>query len=309
MKLYLKCVTIAFIIIATVFMIAYVIHDSRSLPTMGEVQDTDTTTSDVEVADTTGQSPDETAPSETTPADTNPTVTEPPVTEPPVTEPPTSKPTTPTKKVALTFDDGPAYDSSEFSGLTYKLVDKLAEYGGAATFFLVGNRINSTTGAAIAYASEKGCEIAIHAYTHDYDFSKCDYSVFTSELEDTKAKIEKYTGKEVTLFRPPYGSLTSSRAADSGYPIILWNVDSEDWRYKSRADSATAEANINAIVDNILSQVDDGDIILMHEIYRNSYEAACIVIDRLSAKGYEFVTVTELIGEENLKPGKTYYNG
>ena len=54
--------------------------------------------------------------------------------------------------------------------------------------------------------------------------------------------------------------------------------------------------------------IDDGDIILMHEIYRNSYEAACIVIDALAAEGYEFVTVTELIGEGNLKVGKTYYN-
>ena len=85
-------------------------------------------------------------------------------------------------------------------------------------------------------------------------------------------------------------------------------MDSEDWRYKSRADSATAEQNIQTIVDNILSQVEDGDIVLMHEIYQNSYEAACIVIDRLSAEGYEFVTVSELIGEENLEIGKIYYN-
>ena len=212
------------------------------------------------------------------------------------------------KKIALTFDDGPAYDTNDFSRLTYKLVDKLAEYGGKATFFLVGNRINKTTGMAISYAAEHGNEIGIHAHTHNYDFSSCDYSIFTSELENTKNAIEKYSGKEVTLFRPPYGSITSSRATASGYPIILWNVDSEDWRYKSRASDATASANIQTIVNNILSKVSDGDIILMHEIYQNSYEAACIVIDRLSADGYEFVTVSELFGDGNLKAGKTYYN-
>ena len=304
MKLYFKCTAIAFIIIATLFVIFYVMYDMQYLPAMGGVQGTDTTEAEIEVTDTAPQDP-----TETEPIETNQPVTEPPATEPPATEPPVTEPPKPTKKVALTFDDGPAYDSSDFSRLTYKLVDKLAEYGGAATFFLVGNRINSTTGEAIAYASEHGCEIGIHAYTHEYDFSKCDYSIFTSELEDTKAKIEKYSGKEVTLFRPPYGSITSSRATDSGYPIILWNVDSEDWRYKSRTDSATATANVNTIVNNILSQISDGDIILMHEIYRNSYEAACIVIDRLSADGYEFVTVSELIGKENLKVGKTYYNG
>ena len=220
----------------------------------------------------------------------------------------TTEPPTPKKRVALTFDDGPAYDNDNFQRLTYKLVDKLAEYGGAATFFLVGNRINKTTGEAIRYAAENGCEFGIHAYTHDYNFSSCDYATFISELELTEAEIEKYSGKEVTLFRPPYGSITESRAVDSGYPIILWSLDSEDWRYKSRDDQAIAEENVRIIADNILSSVKDGDIILMHEIYRNSYEAACIVIDTLSKQGYEFVTVTELLGEDNLIAGETYYN-
>lgn len=224
------------------------------------------------------------------------------------TQAPETEPPLPKKRIALTFDDGPAYDNDDFQRLTYKLVDKLAEYGGAATFFLVGNRINSSTAEAITYAANHGCEIGIHAYTHDYNFSSCNYSTFVDELERTEALIEKYSGKEVTLFRPPYGSITKERAVDSGYPIIHWNLDSEDWRYKSRADAATAEKNIRIIADNILSSVEDGDIILMHEIYRNSYEAACIVIDTLSAEGYEFVTVTELIGAENLKAGNTYYS-
>ena len=218
-------------------------------------------------------------------------------------ETPPEIPPTPKKRVALTFDDGPANDD-----LMYLIVDKLAQYGGKATFFLVGNRINTSTGKAIKYASDKGSEIGIHAFTHDHDFSFSDYDTFTTELKDTKNAIEKYSGKEVTLFRPPYGSITEWRAEDSGYPIILWNLDSEDWRYKSRADEATAEENIRIIADNILSSVKDGDIILMHEIYRNSYEAACIVIDTLSEQGYEFVTVSEIFGEENLMAGEIYYN-
>lgn len=275
MKLYFKYTSVAFIIIVCLFILLYAIYPKNpSQPTMSE---TDTTDSSVDTST--------------------------PETDPPATQDPVQK----TKRIALTFDDGPAYDNDNFQRLTYKLVDKLAENGGKATFFLVGNRINQTTGQAIAYASEHGNEIGIHAYTHDYNFSKCDYSIFINELEDTKAEIEKYSQKEVTLFRPPYGSITGSRASNCGYPIIMWNVDSEDWRYKSRSDETTAEKNIQTIVDNILSQVSDGDIILMHEIYQNSYEAACIVIDTLTAQGYEFVTVTELLGESNLKAGETYY--
>ena len=294
MKLYFKYTSIAFVIIVIVFTALYLIYDSQSLPAMGDIDTPEITDTDAPDTTDTASEPSETEPSET---------------EPPITEPPEAEPQTPKKRVAFTFDDGPAYDNADFQRLTYKLVDKFAEYGGEATFFLVGNRISKTTGEAIKYASEKGCEIGIHAYTHEYDFSKCDYSIFIDELATTKAAIEKYSSKTVTLFRPPYGSITSSRAADSGYPVILWNVDSEDWRYKSRADEAPAQQNIQTIVDNILSQVEDGDIILMHEIYRNSYEATCIAVDALAAKGYEFVTVSELLGEENLKAGKTYYNG
>lgn len=288
MKLYFKYTSLAFVIIVSIFTVLYVIYAPHSVPVMSNTE-----TSETETADT---------------PEAEPPTTEEPTTEEPETEAPETEPPTPKKQVALTFDDGPAYDNSDFQRLTYKLVDKLAEYGGEATFFLVGNRINKTTGEAIKYASDRGCEIGIHAYTHDYNFSTCDYSVFTNELQKTESEIEKYSGKEVTLFRPPYGSITKQRAADSGYPIILWNVDSEDWRYKSRSDEQTAEENIDIIVEKIMSQVKDGDIILMHEIYRNSYEAACIVIDRLSAEGYEFVTVTELIGEGKLKAGETYYS-
>ena len=214
------------------------------------------------------------------------------------TAPPETEPPTPKKRIAFTFDDGPAYDNDSFQRLTYKLVDKFAEYGGHATFFLVGNRINKTTGEAIKYASEAGCEIGIHAYTHDYNFSDCDYAIFVDELESTKLAIDKYSGKEVTLFRPPYGSLTASRAKDSGYPIIHWNLDSEDWRYKSRADSETAQKNIDTIVENVLSVVEDGDIILMHD-YVSGINTACGALKRLIpellSEGYKFVTVSELI--------------
>ncbi len=232
---------------------------------------------------------------ETTPADK---ATEPPETsKAPETEPPAPK-----KRIAITFDDGPSRQ-----GLTEKLVDEFAKYGGKATFFVLGNLISKSTGEALAYADEKGFEIAIHGYTHDIYYDTCSEQAFLEELELTRQAIETYVDSPVTLLRPPGGRITESRALASGYPIILWSVDSEDWRYKGRADEDAIRTNIHKIVDNVTNKIEDGDIILMHEIYTNSYEATCLLLKELHEKGFEFVTVTELIGAENLTAGETVY--
>ena len=219
-----------------------------------------------------------------------------------------TEPAEPKKRVAITYDDGPAFDNDTVQRLTYKLADEFAKYGGAATFFVVGNRINSKTGEAMKYASSLGCEYAIHAYTHDIYFDDCPEADYLEELRLTKEAIQKYIDADVTLLRAPGGYITKERAVLAGYPVINWSIDTEDWRHKSRADEETIEANINAIVENTLRDVEDGDIILMHEIYQNTYEATCIILARLHEMGFEFVTVTELIGEENLVAGKTYYS-
>lgn len=217
------------------------------------------------------------------------------------------EPPAPKKRVAITYDDGPAFDNDTVQRLTYKLVDEFAKYGGTATFFVVGNRINAKTGEAMQYAHEHGFEYAIHAYTHNIYFDECPEQEYLNELRQTEHAIGKYIDAEVTLLRAPGGHITKERALLGGYPVINWSIDTEDWRYKSRTDAATIEANVNAIVENALRNVEDGDIILMHEIYQNTYEATCIILERLDAMGFEFVTVTELIGADNLTVGETYY--
>lgn len=235
---------------------------------------------------------------ESTEADTTPAETSTPEsTEPPETEPPVPK-----KRIAITFDDGPSRQ-----GLTEKLVDEFAKYDGKATFFVLGNLISKSTGEALAYADQNGFEIAIHAYTHEIYYDTCSEQAFLEELELTKQAIETYVDSPITLLRPPGGRITESRALLSGYPIILWSVDSEDWRYKGRADEDTIRTNIHKTIENITKNVEDGDIILMHEIYMNSYEATCLLLKELSEQGFEFVTVTELIGKENLKAGEIIY--
>lgn len=199
------------------------------------------------------------------------------------------------KYVAMTFDDGP---SAQY---TTKIVDKLKEYNAGATFFIVGNRVDSKTGAAIKYAKDNGNEIAIHGYTHTFYYNKCSDSDYENELSKTAQVIEQYTGIKPTLMRPIGGAISKERVSSCPYSVILWNVDSEDWKNKK-------DGQVDTIVNNVMSTVGDGKIILMHEIYKNSYEAFCIIIDKLYAQGYEVVTVTDLIGKDNLKPGTKFYS-
>ncbi len=205
------------------------------------------------------------------------------------------------KQVALTFDDGP---HAEY---TVKIVDKLKEYGASATFFIVGNRVNSaSTRSALRYAAENGCEVGIHGYTHKFFYNKCTDEEYQTELEETAKVIAEATGKRPTLMRPIGGNITKERIESCPYSVILWNVDSEDWKNKQRGSDEEAARNVQTIVNNVMSTVGDGKIILMHEIYRNSYEAFCIILDELYKQGYEVVSVTELIGADVIKPGQKY---
>lgn len=232
------------------------------------------------------------------PAGDEPKATETPTPSATPTPTPTPTPDPNKKRIAFSFDDGPHYK------LTRMFVDELKKYNGHATWFLVGNRVYDEAAEGIRYASENGNEIAIHGWTHALYYDTCTEQEWQEELSKTKAVIEQYTGKTPTLMRPFGGRITKERTASCEYAVILWSADSEDWRNKSRKTEAEAEANVQKIVDNVMKQVGDGDIILMHEIYENSYEAFCILAKTLSEQGYEFVTVSELLG--NPAPGKKY---
>jgi len=220
----------------------------------------------------------------------------------PDTEPEPKKP-----RVALTFDDGP------HNVRTRAIVDELAKYGFHATFFVVGNRVDGTaynSRDTLNYIAENGNEIGIHGYTHGVYYDTCDESVFFEELSKTADTIhEKLPGCEIKLMRPVGGRITDDRLAKCGYASILWNIDSEDWKYKyasGDSDEATAE-KVNTIVEKVMSNVEDGDIILMHDIYESTYDAVVIILQRLSEMGFEAVTVSELFSG-NLEAGTQYTN-
>lgn len=200
------------------------------------------------------------------------------------------------KVVAMTFDDGP------HSKYTKLLVDVCKQYKAGATFFIIGNRVDEKTGPAIKYASENGCEIQIHGYTHEVYYNSCSDARFDEEMSKTAAVIKQHTGKAPTMMRPVGGKITEARVKSCPYSVIQWNVDSEDWRHKKENPE-----EVNVIVNNVMNTVAPGRIILMHEIYENSYQAFKIIMEKLYAEGYEVVTVTELLGEENIKPGTKFF--
>lgn len=202
------------------------------------------------------------------------------------------------KYVAFTFDDGPHWE------LTKKFADKLAEYDGVGTFFVVGNRIYGDQQEGMKYAYDLGNEIGVHAWTHDYYYNTCSEETFYSELSMTASKIQEVTGEYPLTMRPVGGGITDERIASSGFAVINWSVDTNDWQYASGGYDG-----VSAIYSNVVDYVGDKDIILFHEIYYNSYDAFCQVIDELHSQGYKFVTVSQLLQLDESHRGTYYTSG
>ncbi len=193
--------------------------------------------------------------------------------------------------VALTFDDGP-------SGIhTYSILDTLSAYGAKATFFTLGSQVNAYPG-VVRRAKELGCEIGSHTYSHP-NLNTCSTSKIQTEIQSAAQAIRNATGAGPTVFRPPYGNHNATVRSSVGVPLILWNVDTLDW--KSR--------NAQSVAAHVLSHASDGDIILMHDIYGSTAEAVKIIVPALVQRGFRLVTVSELATEKGyvMTAGKVYY--
>jgi len=187
------------------------------------------------------------------------------------------------KRVALTFDDGPN------PKYTPQLLSYLRENHVPATFFLLGENVASNATLLIEM-SEFGFEIGNHSWNHP-ELGKAAESKIRMQLENTNDVIEQATGKRPALFRPPYGSVgkTLREVCESmGLDIIIWSVDSEDWRSGMTADR---------IVANVEKELRGGAIILMHDRLSRTIEAVPRVVDLVRSKGYELTTVSELLRE------------
>lgn len=195
------------------------------------------------------------------------------------------------KYVALTFDDGP---SGRF---TRRLLAGLEERQVQATFFLCGYRLEIYPELA-KQIHDAGHEIGLHGYSHT-DMATLSRKALTKEIRDTRALLPE--GCEATLLRPPGGSSTpllEQIAKQEDLAILMWSVDPRDWAIH---DAAAVEAAV-------ISQVQDGDIILLHDLSHSSVDAALAIIDRLQKENFQFVTVSQLAELKGIAPeaGKSY---
>src|SRR6266704_3390389 len=183
--------------------------------------------------------------------------------------------------IAMTFDDGPS------ATLTPKLLDLLAAHHIKATFFVIGENVAEHPD-IIARAAREGHEIGNHSWSHP-NFAKMSDPGVRSQLQRTDDAIKSATGMRPTLLRPPYGSITAREKRwihdEFGYQIILWDVDPYDWKRPGPA----------VVRNRILKETQPGSIVLSHDIHPGTIEAMPSTLDALAAKGFKFVTVSEVI--------------
>ena len=181
------------------------------------------------------------------------------------------------KRIAITFDDGP------HRLYTPKLLDGLKERGIHATFFLVGENIRNNE-TLVKRMAEEGHLIGNHTFSH-VQLTKLKKEEACREVQQTNERICAVTGAPVLYIRPPYGSWNDELQAEIPMTVTLWNLDSEDWKSQ----------NTGKIVELVESEAEEGSIILLHDIFDTSVEAALQIVDDLTAQGYTFVTVDELL--------------
>lgn len=185
----------------------------------------------------------------------------------------------PAGTVALTFDDGP------HAVYTPKLLDGLKERGVKASFFLIGQNIDGNEEIVRRMRAE-GHLIGNHSQNH-MQLTAGEAVQVRGQIEAVNRKIEAVTGETPVYIRPPYGSWSEELSALVPMTVVLWNLDPQDWKL---LDSG-------AVVRYVEEHVEDGSIILLHDVYETSVDAALTIVDDLRRKGYEFVTVDELLIE------------
>lgn len=180
-------------------------------------------------------------------------------------------------EVALTFDDGP---SPKYTPL---LLDGLKERNVRATFFLLGKNVKENQ-ELVQRMQAEGHLLGNHTYNH-VQLNKIPETTARQEILKTNNEIYEATGKYPEYMRPPYGAWKKNMEFCVEMLPVFWDIDTLDWKSQ----------NVDAILKAAGEEPEDGSIILMHDEYQTSVEAALLLIDRLKEKGYEFVTVDELI--------------
>ena len=199
--------------------------------------------------------------------------------------------------IALTFDDGPGPNTSG-------LLETLKTYGASATFFMCyangsGFKVYSDV---VREVYNAGCEVANHTQNHP-QLNKCSAAKIDEEVNGNADKLADLVGRgQKFLLRPPYGAINDTVRANVNVPMIIWSVDTLDWKYKTQANCT------ELIMKEVKAQAKDGGIILMHDIHKTSCEAVKTVIPWLIQQGYQVCSVSEMFAARGveLEAGVTY---
>jgi peptidoglycan/xylan/chitin deacetylase (PgdA/CDA1 family) len=181
------------------------------------------------------------------------------------------------KKIALTFDDGP------HPSYTEELLDGLKSRGIHATFFVTGENA-ALHPDIIKRMDEEGHLIGNHTYSH-IQLTKNNREEYKKELIKTNEVITEITGKEVMYVRPPYGTWDKSFEKELNMFPVLWDIDPRDW----------CSNDASCVAESVIQKAGDSEIILLHDYYGTSVEAALMIVDELTEEGYTFVTVDEIM--------------
>ncbi len=226
----------------------------------------------------------------------------------------------PTKPmVAFTYDDG------AYAFVEERLLELFKQYDARATFFTLGNRVHEWDGyydVTLRALCDIGCEISSHTYGHYYFYDESyfdeekDLEKYWQEINKSTMAIAEITGRAPSYIRMP-GGCYSAYMENSPYPMINWSVDTHDWDKKGRKEQKKVDGKYVYDPRNeqetyeVLMKAKDGDIVLMHSLYHWSYDATERAMAELSAKGYQFVTVSELFYYKGITPenGVLYTKG
>ncbi len=196
------------------------------------------------------------------------------------------------KAIAITFDDSPNKNKTD------KILNALSDNHFHATFFIVGERAINNKDLLISIKNT-GNEIGSHTYSH-MNMKKSSDEEIINDYNKMNEIYQNIYGEDLKILRPPYGSIKNSQLNLLNVSYVLWNLDTNDWRYRN------SDYLINYVIDN----VKDGDIILFHDSYDSSVNAILSLLPLLYSKGYQVMSVSELFAlkGQNLEMNKIYYH-
>ncbi|MGI6011128.1 MAG: polysaccharide deacetylase family protein [Ruminococcus sp.] len=182
-------------------------------------------------------------------------------------------------RVALTFDDGP------HPVYTVQLSKELAERNIKASFFLIGQKAERYKD-VVKQLKADGHLIGNHSYDH-VNLADVSEKEACSQILRTCNLIYEITGEFPNYVRPPFGKWDDDLECSVELIPVFWTLDSRDWEQR----------DADGVAERVLRTVEEEDIILMHDCYQTSVEAALEIVDELTERGYEFVTVDALVCE------------